>query len=162
MFSAAVLMCMVSTGLPAPVMRIMFKIFGERMKDGDHAEVPSAIPEEPKLSTSPAVSAPDRPVLATLEFGGEFGTAKITSPRTVIGRHSDADVRVNDVRVSRHHALLVQGASGRFEVHNQMADRSEPNPILVNGEPKEHAVLSDGDKISLGGVPFVFHLAAAK
>ena len=40
-----------------------------------------------------------------------------------------------------------------------MADRAEPNPILINGEIKEHATLKDGDRVSLGGVGFVFRSA---
>ena len=46
------------------------------------------------------------------QFGGEIA---ITEPRTVIGRHSDANIRVNDIRVSRHHALLVLDEGGQFE-----------------------------------------------
>ena len=166
MYSAAVFMCMFSTGLPTPFMRMMFRVFGEDLKDGGpgHASGASAAVvrvDEPKLSTGPETSVPaGAKTLATLVFDDEYGTIAVTNPRSVIGRHSDAHVRVNDIRVSRHHALLAQGSDGRFELYNQMADRAEPNPILVNGIPKEHAVLADGDKISLGGVGFTFHKAA--
>ena len=164
MFSAAVFMCMFSTGLPTPFMRMMFRVFGDDLKDGGagKAATPKVVEAEPKLSAGPdaPAAATKAPVLATLEFDDEFGTIPVTNPRSVIGRHSDAHVRVNDIRVSRHHALLAQGANGRFEIYNQMADRAEPNPILVNGIPKEHAVLADGDKVSLGGVSFTFRKAA--
>jgi hypothetical protein len=160
MFSAAVFMCMFSTGLATPAMRAMFRVFGDRVKEGDGVGAPIL------ASTDPVVSTPDEPttepVLARLEFADTHGgIIEVTSPRTVIGRHSDANIRVNDVRVSRHHALLVLGDGGTFEIHNQMADRAEPNPILINGEIREHAVLRDGDRVSLGGVSFTFRYAGA-
>jgi hypothetical protein len=160
MFSAAVFMCMFSTGLPTPAMRAMFRIFGNRVKEGDGVGAPIL------ESTGPVVTTPDDPesksVLARLEFADTHGgIVDVTSPRTVIGRHSDANIRVNDVRVSRHHALLVLGDRGAFEIHNQMADRAEPNPILINGEVREHAILRDGDRVSLGGVSFTFRYAEA-
>ena len=158
MFSAAVFMCMFSTGLPTPVLRWMFRTYGDDLKDGGRRE-------EPTLQNGPVVTqvkpaAPARRVLATIEFDKGLGSFDVTEPRAVIGRHSDANIRVNDIRVSRHHALLVEGPEGKFEIHNQMADRAEPNPILINGAIKEHAVLQDGDRVSLGGVGFTFRYAA--
>lgn len=162
MFSAAVLMCMFSTGLSAIAVKGIMRKYGEaRVYDGvrDGEAPPQPIEETGR----PIVSVPDaakgKPALATLEFEHGFGKANITEPRTVVGRHSNADVVVSDVRVSRHHALIVRVENGKFEVHNQMADRAEPNPILINGEVKEHAPLKDGDKVSLGGVSFTFRLA---
>ena len=103
--------------------------------------------------------APDKPILATLIFdNAEYGSAAITSPRVVVGRHSGDDIRVNDIRVSRHHALLTLSDGGTFEIHNQTADRSSANPIQINGEVLEHAILKDGDKVLIGGVPLTFRL----
>ena len=162
MFSAAVFMCMFSTGLPTPAMRWAFRVFGDELKDGGRREKDTPILADAGPLVEQDKAPASKPVLARLEFMDEaHGVANITDPRTVIGRHSDANVRVNDIRVSRHHALLVQGDGGKFEIHNQMADRAEPNPILINGEVKEHAALSDGDKVSLGGVSFVFRQAKA-
>jgi Kef-type K+ transport system membrane component KefB len=160
MFSAAVFMCMFSTGLPTPAMRAMFRIFGDRVREGEQAGQPILDTQGPVITA--AQEAQNLSVLAKLEFAEALGgTVDVTSPRTVIGRHSDANIRVNDVRVSRHHALLVLGDGGLFEIHNQMADRAEPNPILINGEVREHAVLRDGDRISLGGVGFTFRYVSA-
>lgn len=155
MFSAAVFMCMFSTGLPTPAMRALFRIFGDRVKEGDTPGQPILTSGE-QVTAAPTEAQPSD-VLARLEFAESHGgMIDVTSPRTVIGRHSDAHIRINDVRVSRHHALLVLGDGGSFEIHNQMADRAEPNPILINGEVREHAVLQDGDRVSLGGVSFTF------
>lgn len=78
-----------------------------------------------------------------------------------IGRHSTDDVVVDDVRVSRHHARLERKADGGIEIHNETAGRSEPNPLLVNGEYRETALLADGDMISLGGVELRVHIVGA-
>ena len=93
--------------------------------------------------------------MAVLEFDGPPGLVPIRRGETVIGRHSEDDVRVRDVRISRHHARLTAG-SDRCEILNLTARRSEPNPMLVNGATLERADVVDGDVISLGGVSFTF------
>jgi hypothetical protein len=102
----------------------------------------------------------DMPV-ATLEFEGSLGHVTLHRGEVVIGRHSTDDVRIPDVRVSRHHARLVARSDGGFEIHNLTAVRSEPNPMLINGVDREHAKIADGDVITLGGVSFKFRQAAA-
>ncbi len=103
---------------------------------------------------------PENEVLAVLEFDGSPGYVPIRRGETVIGRHSDDDVRVSDVRVSRHHARISAGIGGAFEIQNLTTIRSEPNPMLVNGESREHAAVADGDVVTLGGVSFTFRRAA--
>ncbi|MBS0242191.1 MAG: FHA domain-containing protein [Proteobacteria bacterium] len=109
---------------------------------------PMAVP-----STKVLPHPEDRP-LAILDFDGPPGRVAVRRTETVIGRHSSDDIRVPDVRVSRHHARLVVSTGGSLEIHNLTAVRSEPNPMLVNGEPREHATIKDGDVVSLGGVNF--------
>lgn len=94
--------------------------------------------------------------LALLEFEDDPRVVSIARPRVVIGRHSDDDIRIRDVTVSRHHALLELDANGNFTIHNQTANREEPNQLLVNGVYREHTTLNDGDLITLGGVTFRF------
>ena len=163
MYAAAVFMCMFSTGLPTPIMRWMFKMYGDRAREGDQTAAAPILEGAGPVVSQPvaarSVAAKAGPALATVEFEKGLGTFKVTEPRTVIGRHSDANIRVNDIRVSRHHALLAEVGGGKIELHNQMADRAEPNPILINGIIKEHAILADGDKVSLGGVGFTFRYA---
>ncbi|MEJ1157020.1 FHA domain-containing protein [Prosthecomicrobium sp. N25] len=103
-----------------------------------------------------------RIALAVLEFEDDPGVVSIDRPRVTIGRHSDDDIRVKDVTVSRHHAVLQLNAAGLFEIHNQTADRAEPNPMLVNGVYREHAELADGDLVTIGGVTFRFRRELAR
>ncbi|MGE0700337.1 MAG: cation:proton antiporter [Hyphomicrobiaceae bacterium] len=156
MFSTAVLMCMLSTGLPTVAMRMMHRKWGERLTEGDVKVVPPIIvTAEPTVAQAPA--AAKVPALATLEFEEGLGTFSVAAPTAVIGRHTDDDIRIGDIRVSRHHARLVQLQDGRFEIHNLTADRANANPITVNGVEHEHTILQEGDKVVLGGAPaFVF------
>ena len=94
--------------------------------------------------------------LALLEFDEDPRVVAVALPRVVIGRHSDDDIRIRDVTVSRHHALLELDATGNFAIHNQTAGREEPNQLLVNGVYREHSILADGDLVTLGGVTFRF------
>ncbi len=159
MFSTAVLMCMFSTGLPTIMMRILEKKFGTLLTEGAAATAPPIIDTaEPTVAQAPAPAK--APALATLEFAEGLGTFSVTGPTATIGRHSDDDIRINDIRVSRRHARLAQNQDGKFEIHNQTADRANANPILINGVEHEHAVLAEGDKVVLGGAPeFVFRYA---
>lgn len=114
-------------------------------------------------STNAAVAqrVDPKPALAVLEFDVDPGVIAIGEPRVVIGRHSEDDIRIKDVTVSRHHARLEMNASGLFEIHNQTAERSEPNSLLVNGVSREHAELADGDVVTVGGVTFRFRREGA-
>jgi pSer/pThr/pTyr-binding forkhead associated (FHA) protein len=111
-----------------------------------------AVNDAAVMSAKPAVPE----ALALLEFEEDPRIVSVARPRVVIGRHSDDDIRIRDVTVSRHHALLELDANGNFAIHNQTAGREEPNQLLVNGVYREHSVLADGDLITLGGVTFRF------
>ncbi len=69
----------------------------------------------------------------------------------ILGRASDADVRVNDPKVSRRHACLTTitdaatGANGYV-----IADLHSRNGTLLNGQKITRGVLQQGDKITLG------------
>jgi K+:H+ antiporter len=159
MFSAAVLMCMVSTGLTTPAMRLMIARFGDKVILGKEVPVVAAVDAPPVAVALPQPS--EQPALAYIKFDEGRGEVPVTAPNVIIGRHSEDDIRINDISVSRHHARLALGPDGHFHLDNLSADRSQPNPILVNGQEKEHATLSNGDKVRIGGVGFEFLTAKA-
>jgi ABC transport system ATP-binding/permease protein len=68
---------------------------------------------------------------------------------THIGRGLSADIRVEEQRVSRRHALIIRGRNGVL----LLDDRSAPG-TFVNGRRVEHAELRDNDTIALGPVTF--------
>ena len=150
-FSALVLVALITTAMTVPLARLCHRTFGDA----------ATMPRQPESTTVPE-PLPAPPVVRAggpiLVFDERLGAVPMEKPEVIIGRHSSDDIRVNDVRVSRHHARLLQ-TDGKVEIHNQTAVRSEPNPILINGVEKEHAELHDGDRVSLGGVQFTFRMA---
>lgn len=120
--------------------------------------LPAAAKEVPNTTIPPN---PEDMPLAMLDFDGPPGCIPVHRGETVIGRHSNDDVRLNDVRVSRHHARLVARGGGGFEIHNLTAARPQPNAMLINGEARDHAHISAGDTITLGGVRFTLRAADA-
>jgi hypothetical protein len=72
--------------------------------------------------------------------------------RAVVGRSSQADVRLADPEVSRRHALLWREAGGIWAT-----DLASSNGTLLNGEPLSGVgELADGDVLAFGGASFVF------
>lgn len=65
--------------------------------------------------------------------------------RTTIGRASDNDIVLADLRVSRYHAELGHGDAGY-----ELRDLESHNGTFVNGQRMTQARLSDGDIVSIG------------
>lgn len=151
-FSALVLVALISTAMTVPLARLCYRVFGEAATATRRRD-PLVVP------TAPQPVEASRPAGPRLVFEEAYGEFPITKPEVIIGRHSNDDVRIPDVRVSRHHARLTSAGS-RHEIHNLTALRSEPNPLFVNGVEKEHSELQEGDVVSLGGVTFTFRSAA--
>jgi two-component system cell cycle response regulator len=71
---------------------------------------------------------------------------RVERSETVIGRASDATIRLqDDDGVSRRHAKIVQ-ADGRLWIE----DLKSANGTIVNGERVARCALQDGDKIRIG------------
>ena len=71
-------------------------------------------------------------------------------PGIVIGRGTDADLRVNDPGVSRRHAELriYPGDTGAPQV--SVVDLGSTNGVLVNGHKVTQATLEDGATVRIG------------
>lgn len=76
--------------------------------------------------------------------------AVLRSP-TRVGRLADNDIVLNDKRVSRHHAEVLD-RGGRWV----LKDAGSTNGTAVNGKIVREAVLKPGDTISLGGLEVVW------
>jgi pSer/pThr/pTyr-binding forkhead associated (FHA) protein len=62
-----------------------------------------------------------------------------------IGRGLSADLRLDDISVSRRHAILLVSSE-----HARLLDDRSSNGSYVNGVPVQQAELEDGDVIALG------------
>ena len=78
--------------------------------------------------------------------GGRAGESfSIDDERLSIGRSPDAGVFLDDVTVSRNHALLVRRRDGLY-----IDDLGSLNGTYVNRQRIESQVLADGDEIQVG------------
>ncbi len=63
-----------------------------------------------------------------------------------IGRAKDAELRLEDPTVSRHHAVIVPGAAGRW----LLRDSGSTHGCFVNGKRVFEAVLDHGVEVRIG------------
>jgi hypothetical protein len=77
----------------------------------------------------------------------------LDSDLTLVGRHPDSDIFLDDVTVSRRHAEFYR-LGGRFTVR----DVGSLNGTYVNRERIEEAQLNEGDEVQVGKFRLVFLL----
>jgi hypothetical protein len=106
-----------------------------------------APPAEPE--PEPVAEADPQPETATLEWPG--GTLVIEQRVTVIGRSSEADVRLDDANASRRHAELRRIGDGY-----SLVDLGSTNGTEVNGQRIQETALMNGDVISVGTTRITF------
>jgi Kef-type K+ transport system membrane component KefB len=153
-FSALVLVALISTAMTVPLARLCQRFFGDKATETESRETIDVAAEAAGPAPTAAPAAAGGPALV-MDDGMTF---PLHEGEEFIGRHSENEIRIPDVRVSRRHARIV-GMGGHYELHNLTAVRSEPNPILINDVEREHAELRNGDVISLGGVKLRFKAA---
>jgi len=84
--------------------------------------------------------------------GGRQGeTFPLDGDRVTVGRSPDCEVFLDDVTVSRKHAVLVRGGDG-FTVE----DQGSLNGTYVNRRRVENAKLEDGDEVQIGKYRLTF------
>jgi FHA domain-containing protein/zinc ribbon protein len=94
----------------------------------------------------------DGPALVVRSGGGRAGETFVPQgDRTTIGRSPDCPVFLDDVTVSRRHAVLVE-REGRWFVE----DLGSLNGTFVNRRRVESSELSDGDELQIGKYRLTF------
>jgi pSer/pThr/pTyr-binding forkhead associated (FHA) protein len=81
---------------------------------------------------------------------------ELTQPDILLGRHSQADVRLPLPDVSRRHCRFLFG-QGVWQV----IDLNSLNGVFLNGEPVRQATLRQGDLIRIGDFIFAVDLNGA-
>jgi len=82
-------------------------------------------------------------------------------PGLVIGRGTEADLRINDPGVSRRHAeVRVSGSGAVWDV--DIVDLGSTNGIIVNGQRVRHAALRAGSRIEIGSTRLLVHDPAGR
>jgi FhaA, N-terminal domain/FHA domain len=82
-------------------------------------------------------------------------------PGLVIGRGSDADLRINDPGISRRHAQIRVSAAGP-QVNIDIVDLGSTNGIMVNGQRVQQAALHEGSRIEIGSTRMLVHAPAGR
>ncbi len=84
--------------------------------------------------------------------GPGVGEECLLGDSAIIGRHMEANIRIDDLTVSRRHAQIVKGENGYT-----VTDLGSGNGTLVNGQRIFQTVpLKDGDEICISNVHMVF------
>ena len=78
-------------------------------------------------------------------------------PGIVIGRGTEADLRINDPGVSRRHAEIRVYANDRTGTDVSVVDLGSTNGMLVNGNKVQQATLDDGSTIKIGNTTMTVH-----
>jgi pSer/pThr/pTyr-binding forkhead associated (FHA) protein len=121
-------------------------------KPGEAAGHPLQGPHGPTPDRAPQ-TARFVPLRLVLNPGGT--ALELTRPDMLIGRHSDADVRLALPDISRRHCRVVY-ASDRWQVF----DLNSLNGIFVNGDRVQQATLDAGDTLQIGGLAFTVELGS--
>jgi hypothetical protein len=82
-------------------------------------------------------------------------------PGLVIGRGSDADLRINDPGISRRHAQIQVTAAGP-QLKIDIVDLGSTNGIVVNGQRVQQSPLYEGSRIEIGSTRMLIHAPAGR
>ncbi len=92
------------------------------------------------------------PALVVRAGGGRAGESfRPAGERTRIGRSPDCDIFLDDVTVSRNHAVLIE-EGGQFSVE----DQGSLNGTFVNRRRIDRAPLQEGDELQVGKYRMTF------
>lgn len=113
--------------------------------EDDSSEVTMRLPVRERQTSRPARiptlrvgAGRDMLLFAALEPGRQI----------LIGRDESAELRINDLTVSKRHARVVVEPDGAITVH----DLGSTNGTAVNTHPISRAALEPGDQLEIGGV----------
>ncbi|MFT9788540.1 FhaA domain-containing protein [Streptomyces rhizosphaericola] len=96
-------------------------------------------------------SMPDAQMRRWIEINGT--RHQISRPTLVMGRSTDADVRIDDPGVSRRHCEIRTGTPSTIQ------DLGSTNGIVVDGQHTTRATLRDGSRIVVGSTTIVYRQA---
>lgn len=77
----------------------------------------------------------------------------LTPPGLLIGRGSNADLRLDDPGISRRHAMILVAADGTVTIE----DLGSTNGVHVNGVRISKTALNEGSRIELGSTRLLVH-----
>ena len=126
---------------------------GALLEKGEGGETTQTFsPEEVGELAHEPVEGLEGPALVVRSGGGRAGESfRPTGARTRIGRSPECEVFLDDVTVSRNHAVLLE-RNGRFVVE----DQGSLNGTFVNRRRIDSEVLENGDELQIGKYRLTF------
>jgi hypothetical protein len=115
---------------------------------------PAVDARAPHPPSGPAPPPAPEPSAAPARLVRGDGTEHALGPVTTIGRGPDRDIRIDDTRVSRNHAVVRRDGE-----HWTLTDEGSSNGTRRNGSRVTATTpvrLADGDEIGIGPVTFTF------
>ncbi|MFC5719710.1 FhaA domain-containing protein [Streptomyces gamaensis] len=109
------------------------------------------MPSSPPPGRPGASGAPGTQVRRWIEINGT--RHQISRPTLVLGRSTEADVRIDDPGVSRRHCEIRIGTPATIQ------DLGSTNGIVVDGQHTTRATLRDGSRIVVGSTTIVYRQA---
>ncbi|MCZ7432477.1 FhaA domain-containing protein [Streptomyces sp. WMMC1477] len=115
--------------------------------------VPPRPPGAPRMPSTPPPGAP--PTVGHVRRWVEINGNRHQISRTtlVLGRSTEADVRIDDPGVSRKHCEIRTGPTVVVQ------DLGSTNGIVVDGQRTTHATLRDGSRIVVGSTTIIYRQA---
>ncbi|MFE0646325.1 FhaA domain-containing protein [Streptomyces sp. NPDC058877] len=110
---------------------------------------PAGGPVPPPGTGAHATSGPT--VRRWIEINGT--RHQISRPTLVLGRSTEADVRIDDPGVSRRHCEILTGTPSTIQ------DLGSTNGIVVDGQHTTRATLRDGSRIVVGSTTIIYRQA---
>ncbi|MBQ0864452.1 FhaA domain-containing protein [Streptomyces smyrnaeus] len=118
------------------------------------AAAPPAPTAPPSYAPGPAGSAGPLPGTETRRWVEINGNRhQISGPTLVLGRSTEADVRIDDPGVSRRHCEIRAGNPSSIQ------DLGSTNGIVVDGQHTTRATLRDGSRIVVGSTTIIYRQA---
>ncbi|MBK3643507.1 MULTISPECIES: DUF3662 and FHA domain-containing protein [Streptomyces] len=105
----------------------------------------------PYLQRPPAAPAAGGRTRYWIEING--ARHQISRPTLVLGRSTEADVRIDDPGVSRRHCEIRTGTPSTIQ------DLGSTNGIVVDGQHTTRATLRDGSRIVVGSTTIIYRQA---
>ena len=112
----------------------------------------SYTPEDEVPEAEAGVEGIEGPALVVRSGGGRAGEYFVISrERTTVGRSPDCDIFLDDVTVSRQHAVLIQRGERLI-----IEDQGSLNGTFLNRRRIEHAELAGDDELQIGKYRLTF------
>ncbi|HLY31967.1 MAG TPA: FHA domain-containing protein, partial [Ktedonobacterales bacterium] len=109
-------------------------------------------PEKTRVVRPPNPQARGIAALITRQGKEPGHVDELRNERTTIGRSRESDIFLEDLAVSRTHAIITREASGRYILR----DNNSANGVFVNGERITEHLLEEGDEIQIGQTMLAF------